>query len=314
MSTASKLVAFAATIGLAFGAAALAGAAIDPTDADETSMSEGHGDRAHGGHSEAGPAHAAHGAANGAAREPAASGLAVSGGGYTLRPSETLLRAGKPQRFEFEIVDRAGRAVREGYEPTHERELHLIAVRRDTATFEHVHPQRAADGTWSTPLTFPEAGTYRVFADFQIGGKTRTLATDVFVAGDFAPQPLPAPAGSAAADSYDVELRGEENLRAGSERELTFAVSRDGRPVEGLEDYLGAKGHLVALREGDLAYLHVHPLEGGSHSRGGERSESHANEVPFAATFPTAGRYRLFLQFKDGGRARTVDYTVEVPR
>ena len=29
-----------------------------------------------------------------------------------------------------------------------------------------------------------------------------------------------------------------------------------------MEPYLGAKGHLVALREGDLAYLHIHP-EGG---------------------------------------------------
>ena len=92
-------------------------------------------------------------------------------------------------------------------------------------------------------------------------------------------------------------------VRAGRETPVTFAVLRDGQPLEALDAYLGAKGHLVALREGDLAYLHVHPTEGGS---------SRSNEVGFMATFPTAGRYRLFLQFQTGGKVRTVAYTVEV--
>jgi hypothetical protein len=34
--------------------------------------------------------------------------------------------------------------------------------------------------------------------------------------------------------------------------------------------------------------------------------------VRFAATFPTAGRYRLFLQFKHEGRIQTVGFTQEV--
>jgi hypothetical protein len=66
--------------------------------------------------------------------------------------------------------------------------------------------------------------------------------------------------------------------------ELGYAITRDGKPVE-TEPYLGAGGHLVALREGDLAFLHVHPTE---------------------------GRYRLFLQFKVDGRVETVAFTREV--
>ena len=61
----------------------------------------------------------------------------------------------------------------------------------------------------------------------------------------------------------------------------------------------GAGGHLVALREGDLAFLHVHPDE-------------HADDVAFEATFPTTGRYRLFLQFKHDGAVQTVAFTQEV--
>ena len=46
--------------------------------------------------------------------------------------------------------------------------------------------------------------------------------------------------------------------RAGRETELSFTVTRGGKPIR-TQPYLGAGGHLVALREGDLAYLHVHP-------------------------------------------------------
>ena len=93
-----------------------------------------------------------------------------------------------------------------------------------------------------------------------------------------------------------MQVRLDEGAaRAGAESELRFTVARDGHPVA-IQDYLGAKGHLVALREGDLAFLHVHPDK---------------DSLRFMATFPTAGRYRLFLQFKHEGRVQTVAFTQE---
>ena len=88
--------------------------------------------------------------------------------------------------------------------------------------------------------------------------------------------------------------------RAGREAELRFTVSRDGKTVR-TEPYLGAGGHLVALREGDLAYLHVHP-------------EEHGEAVGFMTEFPSEGRYRLYLQFKHEGRVHTAEFTQEVAR
>ncbi|MEJ7787259.1 MAG: hypothetical protein WKF96_20855 [Solirubrobacteraceae bacterium] len=76
------------------------------------------------------------------------------------------------------------------------------------------------------------------------------------------------------------------------------------------DPYLGAGGHLVALREGDLAFLHVHPTEPGGHDD--RPKAAHDDAVGFAATFPTAGAYRLFLQFKHQGRVHTVAFTQEV--
>ncbi|PRC60084.1 heavy metal-binding domain-containing protein, partial [Mycobacterium sp. ITM-2017-0098] len=77
------------------------------------------------------------------------------------------------------------------------------------------------------------------------------------VAGEVAPAPPLATRTSDEIAGYTVELDGA--LTAGVSKQLTAKLTRDGEPVTTLQPYLGAYGHLVALREGDLAYLHVHP-------------------------------------------------------
>jgi hypothetical protein len=165
-------------------------------------------------------------------------------------------------------------------------------VRRDMTGFQHLHPSENADGTWSLPVTLPEAGAYRVFADFSVGEKPYTLADDITVDGSVRSRALPSPTASTTVDGLKVALT-EGAAKAGSESELGFSVTRDGKGVA-VEDYLGAKGHLVALREGDLAFLHVHPDE---------------DRLRFEADLDTRHRYRLFLQFKTDGRVHTAAFT-----
>lgn len=133
-------------------------------------------------------------------------------------------------------------------EEEQEQRLHLIVVRRDTQGFQHLHPRMDGDGRWSIPVTLPEAGSY-LFADFQRGGEKSTLGADLSVDGPVDWQPLPAAASTARiAGGYEVTLSGGRS-RAGRESELEFTVSRNGKPVK-TEPYLGAGGHLVALRRG----------------------------------------------------------------
>lgn len=334
MSVPSRLAAYAAVLGVVFGGAALAGATINPTD-EAVTADTGHGAAGpkaagarapaaeHGGaESAARPAaeDAGHRAGDSGGAGAAVSGLAVSEGGYTLQLDRGFFTAGETAPLTFRITDERGRVVRDEYELEHDKQLHLIVVRRDTAIFVHAHPRKGVDGRWSVDLNLREPGVYRAYADFKIDGKRRTLASDLFVPGDFRPNPLPAPtvtdqavdATGKPAGDFDVALKAT-GVRAGRDTQLTFAVTRNGRPFGALEPYLGAKGHLVALREGDLAYLHVHPTAAGS-EHGSTGTGARRSEIAFAATFPTAARYRLFLQFKAGGQIRTVAYTLEVPR
>jgi hypothetical protein len=274
-----RLALFAGLVAVVSALAALVGVAL--------------GDRVDSGSTTASPAHQGMSSAG-----SDASGLAVaSGGEYLAEFGQTTLRRGEPARLSFRVLDADGAPVTDMDEHGGVR-MHLLVVRRDLEGYQHLHPTLAADGSWQTDVTLTEAGVYRAFADFERGGEKVVLGTDLFVPGEFAPVPLPAPGTVASVDGYDVGLLAD--VHAGEEGELAFAIVRAGRAAS-LEPYLGARGHLVALREGDLAYLHVHPVDDGA-----------PGEVSFEATFPTPGNYRLFLQFQEDGQVHTVPFTLEV--
>ncbi|MEZ0073796.1 hypothetical protein [Planotetraspora sp. GP83] len=118
---------------------------------------------------------------------------------------------------------------------------------------------------------------------------------------------LPPVASTAVVDGYTVTLGGQ--LNAGRSSTLTVKITRQGKPVTDLQPYLGAYGHLVALRAGDLAYLHVHP-DGSP----GDGATPAGPEVTFHAEAPSDGDYRLFLDFKHAGAVHTAEFTARAGR
>ncbi|HEX4930386.1 MAG TPA: hypothetical protein VFV62_06710 [Gaiellaceae bacterium] len=256
----TRVALFVAGLAGAFLAALVVGRALD---IGARTVVEPHGADADAGH----------------ATSAAPGGLSLEQDGYRLVAEREALVAGPAEPYVFRILDPNGDVLRD-YDVEHERRLHLIVVSRPLDRFLHVHPQQRADGAWMVPLALPESGSYRVFADFTTDGERRTLGLD-----------LEGRDGASAAEDprsqYDVALHGHGG-------ELEFTVSDAGKPVE-LQPYLGARGHLVVLREGDLAYIHAH---------------ADADRLSFDVPFPSEGRYKLFLQFKVGGTVETVSQAV----
>lgn len=211
-------------------------------------------------------------------RDAAPAGLAVEQDGYRLVQERGTLAAGRAQQYVFRIFGPGGEVVRD-YDVEHERPLHLILVSRPLGHFLHVHPRLRSDGAWAVSLRLPQSGSYRAFADFTTGGARRTLGIDLQGSGQIAAATAPSP--------YDVRLD-----RHGDE--LEFTLTRGGRPVR-TQPYLGARGHLVVLREGDLAYVHAHADE---------------RRLAFGVPFPGSGSYRLYLQVKVAGKVETVSLGV----
>jgi hypothetical protein len=286
MNTALKLSAYGAALAVLVAGTYSVGTAVGPVSADSPAQSA--------------PAHVDDHAVTTSGHEPG--GLASTSDGYTFVPDTTTLGSGT---FAFRITGPDGVPVT-AFDQVHDRQLHLIVVRRDATGFQHVHPERDAAGTWRVPLTVPAGGVYRAFADFTpTGGPETTLGVDLFAPGDFQPV-AQAPSRTSTVDGYTVTLDGE--LVPGATSPLRLTVTRDGAPVTDLQPYLGAYGHLLVLRAGDLAYLHVHPTDGP-----GGAAPPPGPHVGFGTTAPSAGTYRLFLDFKHGETVRTAAFTVEVP-
>ena len=249
------------------------------------------------------------------AEEENVSGLRSSERGYTFVPDTTVLTPGEVVDFGFRITGPDGRVVTD-FRSQHERDLHLIVASRDLNWFAHVHPVRDGTGHWTVALRLPAPGPFRAFADFaategpvsRSGGRSGpvlTLGVDLTSPGEYRPLPWPAPAAAALVDGYTVTLAGAPTHPG--DAEITLNVAREGRPVTNLDPYLGAYGHVVALRAGDLAYLHVHP--DGEPGDGRTRPGS---DVRFGLHLPRAGDYRLFFDFQHEGIVHTAAFSVSV--
>jgi hypothetical protein len=72
-------------------------------------------------------------------------------------------------------------------------------------------------------------------------------------------------------------------------------------PGDGLEEYLGAWGHMLAASWDSVDMIHNHPFiaDGGPN-------------VQFNMIFPRAGIYRVWVQFQRKGVVNTVAFNVPV--
>ncbi|ORM37564.1 heavy metal-binding domain-containing protein [Williamsia sp. 1135] len=295
MNTATRLTLYGAGLVVTFGATFVVAAAVVPDRVarDWTASAE----------------HAAHTptdtAAAPVAEAPPVRGVSVAADGYALTAVVAPTRVGESDELAFTITGPDARPVT-GFETSHDKQLHAIIVASDGSNYRHVHPTMDAVGRWSLPWQWPAAGSYRVFADFvpAATGTDITLSSTVTVAGEVAP-PATRPASSTdEVAGYQVSLTGD--LTTAGASTLTARISRDGQPVTTLQPYLGAYGHLVALREGDLAYLHVHPE--GAAPTGPEQLSG--PDVQFATAAPTPGRYWLYFDFQVDGQVHTAEFVL----
>lgn len=226
-------------------------------------------------------------------------GMSVSDRGYVMWPSITRFSAGDTDDFSFTIFT-LKRAPVTKFADDHGQRMHVIVVRRDLTDYQDLDATMASDGTWTVPLRLAEPGSYRAFAIFRPEGVADpiTLGVDLEAPGLVDPRAIPQPSELARTDEYTVMLEGD--VIAGGVSRLYANVLRKDDPITDLEPYLGGPGYLVMLREGDLALLHVRPVPDGG-AKG---------TISFEAAIPTAGYYRVFLDFKHEGEVHTAQFTV----
>lgn len=228
----------------------------------------------------------------------------TTGSGAVLAGTRVIFKNGalKPgsQNISFELYGKDGDAFGDDELRTaHEKKMHFIVVSSDFSDYQHVHPE-FKNKLWQVQLKFRENTAYQAYVDIESNEDgAETLRAPLSVG---APQPVSKVSQKEiklSKDGIEVKTNLVNKLPAGIENSIIFTLSKNGRTIIP-ENYLGAKGHVVALGDDPNTFIHGHPNDDGD------------NEVHFAFKFEKAGIYTLFAQFQVGGVVRTYPFTVSV--
>ncbi|NEM05591.1 heavy metal translocating P-type ATPase [Geodermatophilus normandii] len=227
------------------------------------------------------------------------------------------VRPGETTRLVATVVDAASGEPVEDLTRSHEAWMHLIATREDLGTFAHVHPQPTGEpGQLAVDVTFPTAGRYVVNTEFRRQGEMSDVhQRQVVTVPGAVPEPVALTAGprTVVVDGVRVELEGSAEAGGRSDLDLTFTDAATGRPVDDLQPYLAAAGHVVVMRADGTTFAHEHAEveDGSGRPVFALPGQTFGPELDVHAEFPTAGTYRLWAQFRlADGDVITVPFTV----
>ncbi len=186
--------------------------------------------------------------------------------GFDVRldvPADT--QPGVPTTITATVVDAGTGEPLSDLSKSHDAWMHLIATREDLGTFTHEHPEPTGEpGELAVDMTFPTAGSYIVNTEFRRQGEMSDVHQRqvVTVDGDApAPVELAASPRTTVVDGIEVSLRGEAQVGEPSELQYVFSDADTGAPVDDLEPYLAAAGHVVVMRADGQTFAHEHAEE-----------------------------------------------------
>jgi hypothetical protein len=193
-------------------------------------------------------------------------------------------------------------------------------VNDDLSYFDHIHPDYQSDGSYQVKVLtkgqayssepgknetrFDIGGNYFMFADYKPTGSTHQVEKISFKVNGTA-KPTVTFKGdklSGTSGNYSVQLNVTGGkLITGALMHISGTVLKDGKQIDPttLEDYLGAKAHMVVISLNEKEYLHVHP-------------DVADGKFDLHTTFQKPGIYRGWIQFKADGKVHTVDFTMNI--
>jgi hypothetical protein len=185
----------------------------------------------------------------------------------------------------------------------HEKKIHLIMVSKDLSWYDHIHPDYQADGSYTVKTKFPAAGEYTLFADYAPTGSNHQLEKVTFNVSGTAPAAV-ATGGqrlTGKADGYEVTITNESAIVTNNLLHMGAIIRKDGKeiPADQLENYLGAKAHVVIVGLDTKEYMHVHP-------------EIVDGKFDLHTTFDKPGIYKGWIQFQANGQVHTADFVLDV--
>jgi Cu+-exporting ATPase len=166
-------------------------------------------------------------------------------------------------------------------------------------------------------VTFPTPGRYVINTEFRRRGQMADVHQRqvVTVAGTApAREALTVSDRIVEVDGVRVELEGEATVGERSDLHFEFTDARTGGPIDDLQPFLAAAGHVVVMRADGLTFAHEHAEVEDEDGRPlfALPGQQFGPDLDVHAEFDAPGTYRLWGQFRlADGDVLTVPFTLE---
>ena len=251
------------------------------------------------------------------------SGIAVN---FNVSPVPVM--TGSSTRLDFFVNNKPDNSPvpSMALEYEHTKLMHVIGVRDDMNEFFHIHPYpTSTPGLLSISHIFSKPGRYKIWSEIKKDGVNHAFGHPVFsvvgVEEKFNKQIIIS--HSASVDGYQVVADYQEPLVKQEESEISFGIHDISGDAVEVEPYLAADMHLTIIKDDWTQFIHTHP-EGHEMNKMDSHhgliipviNEAHAHEageegmpaehvpgkqIVFHVTFPEAGVYRMYAQFRPKG-------------
>jgi hypothetical protein len=231
-------------------------------------------------------------------------------------------QAGENLRLNFNVVHPGTGERIKKFEAVHDKFYHLFVISQDMEFFQHIHPEQTEEGTWTIDVVLPKPGYYAVLSDFLPSGGSSQFLTLPLVTAGYNGDLM---AGSANLTLDTVQTQTVDDLKAtvtydpgtlqaGSYGHVTFYLTnpQTDQPINELQTYLGAFGHMLIMSEDMIDYVHSHPVDTPSPELGNPEDLRGGPTVMFEGLMPKPGRYRAWAQFRYRDKIHTFTNTFEV--
>jgi len=188
-------------------------------------------------------------------------------------------------------------------ETIHEQKIHLIIVSEDLEYFNHLHPTKLINGSYSLQMSLPFGGKYKLYVEYKPEGSTKiTDGFNIDAKGTEKPKMIfSSEELFFNHNDISVSLKDPSEIYSSSELQLPISIMKDGKKISSdrLDNYLGEKAHAVMIGFDNMELLHVHPMV--------------INDMLYLhLNFESSGLYRLWVQFKVDGILHTADFVLNV--
>jgi hypothetical protein len=210
------------------------------------------------------------------------------------------VKPGARVQLTFAIDDPQNGKQVSHFQIVHEKLFHLFVVSQDLQYFLHDHPVLGADGKFRFDIAFPRPGLYRILGDYFPDGATPQLTAKTVI--------VPGGSQTPATLSKDYSTKKMVNMSAtittvpevpiaGGETRIFLHLDN----ADGLEKYIGAWAHMLAVSDDMIDLIHSHPYQ----ADGGP-------DMRFDVYFGRAHAYRVWFQFQKQGVVNTAYFDIPV--